>query len=244
MKLQKTLITGAIGAVTLFGLMAQTAFAIPQLRLQSGMDTVLVTDQCDALLAPTCVAPGAETHADSNGIVNIVGYSGSVGNFDVNLSTGFVLGGAQPHLDLFTANFGAGMLTISFTELYVGPGSIQPGLVGSIGGTTDGTVEYSAFWGANPFATTNPVGGTGVLTPSGGSTDFSGNFFGPSSPGTPFYLTQIVKITHANSCGGFGSQNECGTTLDADLQPVPEPGTMMLMGSGLLGLGLWRRFKK
>lgn len=26
--------------------------------------------------------------------------------------------------------------------------------------------------------------------------------------------------------------------------PIPEPGTMLLMGSGLLGLGLWRKLKK
>ncbi len=56
----------------------------------------------------------------------------------------------------------------------------------------------------------------------------SGNGF----DATPYAWSFSADRTSQNAIG-FSATNA-----------VPEPGTMMLMGSGLLGLGFWRRFKK
>jgi len=52
-----------------------------------------------------------------------------------------------------------------------------------------------------------------------------------------FSLTQVVQITH----GASGNLTRV-TSFDANLRSVPEPGTILLIGTGLLGLaGLGRR---
>ena len=65
-----------------------------------------------------------------------------------------------------------------------------------------------------------------VTTPETGGPQPIGNLF-LNSNGTPF-------------SGGLGL---FAVTAQSDLEPVPEPSTLLLLGSGLAGLAVWRRKK-
>jgi hypothetical protein len=56
-----------------------------------------------------------------------------------------------------------------------------------------------------------------------------------------YSLTLHAQITHGE--GGYSGTNIVDATLNP-LSPVPEPGTMLLLGSGLLGLALASRRRK
>ena len=227
---KQSLLTGVLaGAVLMAGVSwSDEAQAAAQLRLTDSATNISVT-----------LADG-----NNDGVIT---FNGGLGGtvWTVNVTTGLskpTLGSAPfPVMDLNSVNvsgLGAGTLIIEFTDTdFTGvlPGGV--GFTAAIGGTTQGTVNYNTYLDAGnvAFAQTTAVTSQGPF--AGGA--FSGTAGGATNGPTAgsYSLTQIVTITHSG--GGQVS------SFDADIRgQVPEPGTVLLFGTGLAGLGLWNWKKK
>ena len=212
----------AVAAVAALALAAAPAWATPlTLTLTDGSNTVTVQD-----------GGGGDFNPTTSGAVTWIG---ALGVWSVNVSSGVgypALGTLSwPVLDLNSINVSTapGTLTLLLTQGgFTSPP--PPGFLFNIGGTTNGTVTAYACAGVTlgncedvqlgPF---NPVG----------STAFSGSTSFPFADPDEAYQVGIKVVIHHN-----GATN---SSFDAEVQPVPEPGTYALIGAGLLGLGLLRR---
>lgn len=208
----------AVLAVTL------PAYAVPTLRLTSGA-SFTIADQ---------------SALDFNPAVGVVTFIGTVGVFNINVSTGLTKpasgSAVTPYMDLNSINSSTagGTISIEWTEDSFGPPAGSGTFVGAIGGTTAGTVSYNAYLDAGNtlFAPTTLIASLG---PFGGPA-FSGvGGTGAALPAGQYSLTQIVNITH----GGPGT-----TSFDAELE-LPDSGlTMVMLGSSLAAMGLFVRSRK
>jgi hypothetical protein len=169
-----------------------------------------------------------------------VAYIGTVGQWIFNLTAGitYPLVGTQaiPTLDLISVNVSTlnpGTLTISLSETgYTGPlnGTFQL----AVGGTTTGLVSFGAFYDLNGtlFGTSNSLGDLGSFT----GPAFSGAIAAPLNIDAPSYsMTLVSNITHS-WWGGASS-------FDFEAK-LPEPASIILLGSGLVILGLVGRRRK
>lgn len=182
-----------------------------------------------------------------------VTFFGQVGNFTLNTSVGNTkpapgFGTAEvPIMDLLSVNATSqtgGTLTVMITDTGYGP--LKPGITGfkiKLGGETDGTVSVANYWDD-----TNAEFGTGHLITSMGP--FTDDSFkqtdlkwgipqvipSPTNPNGNFSLTMIATITHNDG-------PDKSSSLNNKITPTPEPGTILLVGLGLLGLGIIGRRK-
>ena len=73
----------------------------------------------------------------------------------------------------------------------------------------------------------NVIGNVGPFSSPGGLDTKTG---GPAAGGVPLYSLTLEQIINSNSAGFFST--------DGDITPTPEPASMILFGTGLLGLAL------
>ena len=173
---------------------------------------------------------------DSGGPLGVISYSGIVGNFDINVTTGI----SKPAIGLGTidlnsinvssGNGGTLVIRISDTD-FSGPTSALYNA--AYGGTTDGSVDFSFFYDAGNTEFGGSSFASGSFTATPGSQSFSSDLSGAVTPANTYSLTIMAAITHS---GGVES-----TSFNAEVSAVPLPASAWLFGSSVLGLALSRR---
>jgi hypothetical protein len=211
-----------VGIVAVASLVASSA-AASSIKISDGVNEVTIAD-------------GGV--GDLNPIAGAVTFSGAVGLWIINVTTGItypVLGSVtEPVMDfndISVLSSGGGTLTLWFSETGFGPTSTS--VETSIGGTTGGTVSYQAFSGTALFEE-----GALLTTFTSNTLAFNNTSSGTLASGAgPYSLTQKVQLTH--SAGGVSSYN---ANLSVEPKPVPDGGmTLSLLGLAMVGLAALRR---
>lgn len=206
------------------------AHAVPTLSIQA-------TGAASPLIV---VDDGANDDPGTNLIPGIVSYTGPVGVFDFNTTTGVTkpLSGSatSPIFDLNSINVnggGPGTITLMFTETdFFTSGGVLDFSFG-LGGVAADTIQFQAFASdANTaFGLDTLIVDSGVLSGTA-----NGTLFGSALLSGTYSLTTVVTITH--------SAVDQNTSFGASLTTIPAPGFGPVILAGLAAIGAVRLRRK
>ena len=159
---------------------------------------------------------------DINPLPDAVTAITSLGLWSSNVTTGVKIDGGLDLNSIDASSSGPAHLTITLSDDFSRTAS---GFQFAVGGTTSGTSSFTAEENNTAFATLGP------FTP-GASKAFSDITSGLHAFTGSYSLAIVADIFHPAP----------GTTsFDASLSPTPLPGTLLLLGTGLVGLAGYAR---
>jgi len=214
-------------------------------------DAALTLQLWDGVGAPVEIVDGGV--GDINATAGVVRFSGPVGAFSINVTTGFskpVVGQAtlaQMDMRSLDVSGAAGSIRIRLTDTDFDQFAVNYATL-IIDGSTYGTVGYNAFVDPSntPFGTAAPAVSAGNLGPLGAGliADFVDTLIVPPL-GTdilhPYSMTMELTIHHTAAAQRTNVNATIEmTSMSSDIG-IPSPATVTLLLAGLAGLIAFRR---